>query len=162
MVTKNFAELQLLIYSCHSIELHQNCSLVQVPSCRENLVLGGLLRRQDKTGSLSQECNYPPCMMHWVWKPDSGRWHMLSALLSCCHGAQFCILGVMRTLGVRRPPWLWRSKGDLGVVLNFSFISCTVLSSHLFLPIQLVCGVHHSIHNVLGDYKTAANIHRKL
>lgn len=66
MVTKNFTKLQLLIYSCHSIELHQNFSLVQVPSCRENLVLGDLLRRQDKTGSLSQECNYPPCMMHWV------------------------------------------------------------------------------------------------
>lgn len=100
--------------------------------------------------------------MLWVWKPNSGRWHMLNALLNCCHGAQFCILDAMRTLGVKRPPWPWRSKGDLGVVLNFSFISCTILSLHLFLPIQLVRGVHHGIHNVLGDYKTAANTHRKL
>lgn len=100
--------------------------------------------------------------MHWVWKPDSGRWHMLSALLSCCHGAQFCIQDVTRTLAVRRPPWPWRSKGDLGVILNFSFISCMVLSLHLFLPIQLVCGVHHSIHNVLRDYETAAKYPQKM
>lgn len=57
---------------------------------------------------------------------------------------------------------LKEQRGDLGVILNFSFISCMVLSLHLFLPIQLVCGVHHSIHNVLRDYKTAAKYPQKI